>query len=158
MKKVFIFTTIITLIVLGALGSARAYSPYTASGSNHFMRLDGRDANNRPVEAVVQTESSPFYNAYAMLSSFGRSRWQRSSTSSPLYLGAKKIFSVTLVAVPFIHTEIKRFLNHVKRLLTQSSPFFGISTVILFLLTVLIFESTFHTTREPRFRVPVFLE
>lgn len=156
MKKAFIFITIMTLIVLGALQSARAYSPM--SGSNHFMRLDGRDANNRPVKAAVRTEISPFYNAYAMLTAFGSNRWHRSSESSSLYLGAKKIFSVSLVAVPFIHTEIKRFLNHIKRLLTQSSPFFGVSAVILFLLTVLIFESSFHTTTEPRFRVPVFIE
>ncbi|MDA3792574.1 MAG: hypothetical protein PF545_02810 [Elusimicrobia bacterium] len=160
MKRAFIFTGIIVLIMLSVFTRGYAYgTPY----GGHFMRVESRDANNRVLQSragqsEIFFESTAYYNAYSMLSPFGSSaRYQRSGSSS-MQITNQKIFRVGLVAVPFLYREAKSFFNHIKNLLAKGNPFFSANLLLLFLLTVLIFESQSQTTEEPRFRVPVFIE
>lgn len=154
MKKIFVIVAIIALL---AILFKPSYAVFDVASGEYFMRLDARDAYNRPVENNYRFQPTPFLKTYSMLTPFGICRWQRSPFDKSLKFTREKIFKVPLGAVSYIYSE-RRILSRFSEKIASREYTHKIEIYLLILIVMLIFEPNLQSKKEPRFRVPILIE
>jgi hypothetical protein len=158
MKKIFVIAGLIALLFVLIRPGYAAYNAFDMGNREHFMRVDARDAFNRPVQTNCSFESSSFTEAYSMLTPFGVSRWCQSHGSASPKITSGKTFKVPLEIVSFINNTQRRILSRFSEKIVAVNPIYKIGIFILITLLFLIFEPFLQTGKEPRFRLPILLE
>jgi hypothetical protein len=151
MKKILGGICVLALL----FGLAQAGNAYYEAWDSHFMRIEGRDAFNRPAQTNFYFEEPVFFKIYSMISPFGVCRWQPNSPLSA-EISRDKSLKVPYAAVPFINNRLILPKISEKHLSKYLFP----QTLTLLLLTafILSYSPNLCSKDEPRFRVPVFLE
>ncbi|MFH1416058.1 MAG: hypothetical protein ABIH89_08270 [Elusimicrobiota bacterium] len=158
MRKLYVTTGIIALVftVLGT-GYAANSSVFNMASDGHFMKMDARDAYNRPVECEYSFETTPFLRAYSRLTPFGVCRLQRFPLDNSLKITIPRIFTLPVVAVSFFYGA-RRLLSYFSEHIVSKAKVSRIGIHLLIILLVLILEPFLQTGSEPRFRIPVLIE
>ncbi len=163
-KKITLIFALTSIMIGGLSGGQKLQARVLnipGGDTSHFMRVESRDKNNRPVESAVVFEQTAFSKIYNILSPAGSTRWRRGPlTPVEANLNHVPNFEFPSPAITLFYspnTSMKEFF----RLLSHSgtnSTFFFLGFPLIFITTVLTFKGNLPTLDEPRFRVPVFLE
>ncbi|MBN2406787.1 MAG: hypothetical protein JXJ19_03720 [Elusimicrobia bacterium] len=138
-------------------GLIQAGHAYYSAYDSHFMRVDARDAYNRPVESAPVFEESAFSDAYSAAAPLGPGRWSRPLADDDTMIYHNSFFKVPFIAVPFLYSSRSSYPRFTEKHVCNTA--FQKTGYLLFMLAlVLIYDPNPRSDKEPRFRVPVFLE
>ncbi len=152
MKKI-LFIAGITALIFIVTGTGHAGGGMFNTASDElFMRVDARDAYNRPIESNYAFQAMSFHKAFSMLSTFGVCRWQRSPIDKSTKITRDNTFKLPAIVMSFLYNG-RRIPEYI-----VSGTFSKLGIYLLILMLVLLHESILQTGREPRFRKPVLLE
>lgn len=158
MNKIVTIAGILVLLVTVTSAVNASYNAFDMSSESHFMRVDSRDAFNRPVASEYRFESSGFFQAYSQISPFGICRFERLPLDNSVTIIPDKKFRIPTVIASFISNYSRVLLRFLEKVLERDYYCIIGIYLMLFSFFPLAFKENLQSLREPRFRVPVLIE
>lgn len=156
MKKIYVITGIFILLFILVGPGYAGYNTIDSIYSNHFMKIDARDAFNRPVTEENRLFQAPF-NTYSKLPDISIAPWNVAPIDNSLKYTSKKIFKIPFIATPFIYSS-RKTLSRFTVKVSVNNPLYKNWLFFLILPFILLCKEKLPTLDEPRFRVPVLIE